>query len=102
MTHTIIYPVFAPQARAWGNIREALKCSQQPISNIPEIQLSVCSTQKIQVTYNAYTRHTHHSAAFGILAEEDEWEEVVHGGHSWEAQGVALTYLMEVEVRIHD
>lgn len=31
------------------------------------------------------------SAAFDILAEEDELEEVVHGGHSWEAQAVALT-----------
>lgn len=31
-----------------------------------------------------------HSAAFGILAEEDEWEEVVHEDHSWEAQGAAL------------
>lgn len=43
------------------------------------------------------------SAAFGNLAEEDEWEEVVHGGHSWEAPGGALTELMEVVVvRIHD
>lgn len=40
-----------------------------------------------------------HFAAFGILAEEDEWVEV---GHSWEAPGEALTELMGVVVRIHD
>ena len=76
-----------------------MKCSQEPTRNKPEIQFSVCSTERTHVTYNSYTRNTHRSAAFGILAEEDEWEEAVHGGHSWEAQGAAL---MEVVVRIHD
>lgn len=64
-----------------------------------EIHFSVCSTQRIHLTNNSYIRNTHHSAAFGILAEEDEWVEV---GHSWEAPGEALTELMGVVVRIHD
>lgn len=83
--------------------REALKCSQKPASYKPESCFSVCSTRRTHLTYNSYPRNTHRSAAFGNLAEEDEWEEVVHGGHSWEAPGGALTELMEVVVvRIHD